>query len=176
MIIGFTERRRTVSEGIVPEGFELAYPVAALRISESDHSMMFRLLEGSSTATVITKEESEDPDLLHNSDALFGKKREDNGPIEVSLHLPLGSKTLLQNLSTFIRDDINPEDNECYSVQIFAVDVPGVRQLFTCNSEADATDYFCVHEICIIDDDGKVYHIIISHLTLSTIIFYFRAI
>ena len=174
MVIGFTERRRTVSEGIVPAG--LTYPVAALRTSERNHPMIFRLLEGSSTATVITEEESEDPDLLHNSDALFGKQREKNGPIKVSLNLTVGRTTLLQNLSTLIRDDINPEDDECYSVQIFAVDVPGVRQLFTCNSEADATDYFCVHEICIIDDDGKVYHIIISHLTLSTIIFYFRAI
>ena len=162
MIIGFTERRRTVSEGIVPEGddeFRLTYDVAALRTSERDHLMTFRLLESSSTATVNTRQELQDVDVLRNNDAVFGEQREENKTIEVSLLLPLGKTTLLQDLPTFIRADIKAEDNECYSVQIFADDVPGVRQLFTCNSEANATNYFCEHEICIIDDDGKVYYI-----------------
>ena len=166
MIIGFTERRRTVSEGIVPEGedeFRLTYPVAALRTSERDHLMAFRLLEGSSTATVNTRQELGDIDVLRNNDAVFGRTREENDPIEVLLRLPLGSTTLPNELLTFIRGDFVPEGVECYTVHVFMVDVPGVRQLFTCNDEADATNYFCEHEICIVDDDGKVYHIIISH-------------
>ena len=170
MIIGFTERRRTVSEGIVPEGedeFTLTYPVAALRISERDHLMKFRLLEGSSTATVNTRQELGDIDVLRNNDAVFGRTREENDPIEVLLRLPLGSTTLPQDLPTFIRGDFALEDDECYTVRVFADNVPGVRQLFTCNSEANATNYFCEHEICIIDDDGKVYHTIISHVTIS---------
>ena len=163
MIIGFTERRRTVSEGIVPEGldeFRLTYPVAALRTSERDHLMIFRLLEGSSTATVNTRRELQNVDVLHNNDAVFGDQREEDDPIEVSRSLPLGSTTLLQDLPTFIRADFAQEDDECYTVRVFAGDVPGVRQLFTCNSEANATNYFCEHEICITDDDGEVYHIL----------------
>ena len=170
MIIGFTERRRTVSEGIVREGddeFRLTYPVAALRTSERDHVMTFRLLEGSSTATVNTRNEIVDIDALRNNDAIFGEEREENNPIEESLTLPLRSTTLPQDLPTFIRGDFNVEDDECYTVRVFADDIPGVRQFFTCNSEANATNYFCEHEICIIDDDGKVYHIIVSHVTLS---------
>ena len=176
MIVGFTKRQRTVSEGIVPEGddeFRLTYDVAALRTSERDHLMTFRVLEGSSTATVNTRQELQDPDVLRNNDAVFGEEKEENDPIEVSRSLPLGSTTLLQDLPTFIRADFDVEDDECYTLRISAVDVPGVRQLFTCNSVADATNYFCEHEICIIDDDGKVYYILFmciyilfhSHLT-----------
>ena len=164
MIIGFTERRRTVSEGIVPEGedeFRLTYPVAALRTSERDHLMTFRLMESSSTATVNTRQELGDIDVLRNNDAVFGQMRAENDPIEVTLSLPMNRTTLPDELPTFIRGDFAPEDDECYTVRVFADDVPGVRQLFTCNAEANATNYFCEHEICIIDDDGKVYHILV---------------
>ena len=157
MIIGFTERQRTVSEGIVPDGedeFQLTYPVAALRTSERDHLMAFRLLEGSSTATVNTRQELGDIDVLRNNDAIFGDQREKFDPIDVYLSLPLGRTTLPNELLTFIRADFAPEGVECYTVRIFVLDVPGVRQPFTCNDEADATNYFCEHEICIIDDDG----------------------
>ena len=164
MIIGFTERRKTVSEGIVSEGideFLLTYNVAALRTSERDHLMTFRLLEDISTATVNTRQELENIDVLRNNDAIFGEQREENDPIEVSLSLPLGRTTLPQDLPTFIRGDFHVENDECYTVRVFADDVPGVRQLFTCNAEADATNYFCEHEICIIDDDGKVYYTLV---------------
>ena len=164
MIIGFTERRRTVSEGIVPSGFDefrLTYDVAALRISERHHLMTFRLLEGISTATVNTRQELGDIDVLRNNDAIFGQMRAENNPIGESRSLPLGSTTLPHELVTFIRGDFALEDDECYTVRVFADNVPAVRQLFTCNSEANATNYFCEHEICIIDDDGKVYHILV---------------
>ena len=165
MIIGFTERQRTVSEGIVPEGedeFRLTYDVAALRTSERDHLMTFRLLEGISTATVNTRQELGDLNILRDNDAIFGEEREENDPIEESRSLPLGSTTLPQDLPTFIRGDIKAEDKECYTVRVLAYDVPGVRQLFTCNDDqANATNYFCEHEICIIDDDGKVCYILV---------------
>ena len=164
MIIGFTERQRTVSEGIVPQGddeFRLTYDVAAMRISERDHLMTFRLLEDISTATVNTRQELQDAYFLLINDAVFGQERVRNDPIEVSLILPLGRTTLLQELPTFIRGDFVPEDDECYTVRVFADNVPGVRQFFSCNSEANATNYFCEHEICIKNDDGKVYHLLV---------------
>ena len=179
MVIGFTERRRTVSEGIVPEGFDefrLTYDVAALRTSEMDYPMRFRLLEGISTATVHTRRELENVNILSNNDAVFGEEREDNDPIEVSVRLLQGSTTLPQELPTYIRADFVPEYEECYTVHIIAEDIPGFKQLFTCNSEANATNYFCEHEICIADDDGKVYHIIIESCYFIKNIFSFRAI
>ena len=97
MIIGFTERRRTVSERIVPEGLDeipLTYPVAALRTSERDHLMAFRLQEGISTATVNTRQELGDID-----DAIFGEVRVGNDPIQVSLSL--ASKHWHRLLSSF---------------------------------------------------------------------------
>ena len=171
MIIGFTERRRTVSEGIVPEGFNefpLTYKLSALRTSERDHVMTFRLLEGSSTATVNTRRELTNQVILRNNDAVFGEVRGVNKPIDVTVTLLLGSTKLPRDLTTFIRGDFNAENEECYTLRILADDVPGVRELFTCNDDqANATNYFCEHEICIIDDDGKDYHIIISHVHLS---------
>ena len=57
-----------------------------------------------------------------------------------------------------IRNDIIPEEIECYTIRIFPVDVPGRCELFTCNEDnAGADSYFCEHTICIEDDDGKCY-------------------
>ena len=57
MIIGFTERRRTVSEGLIPgvDEFPLYIDVAILRMSERQHRMLYRVLS-SGTATVVSFE------------------------------------------------------------------------------------------------------------------------
>ena len=55
MVIGFTQRIRTVSESDAPEGediFTIEIPVATLRIAEKEHPMLFLLQESSSTAIV----------------------------------------------------------------------------------------------------------------------------
>ena len=63
---------------------------------------------------------------------------------------------ILNNRIAFIRDDRRPEDRECFTIRIFIVDVPGRRELFTCNEDDSGADnYFCQTEICIEDDDGK---------------------
>ena len=55
MIIGFTERRRTVSESMAPPGedtFSLPIGVAVFRTAEREHSMYF-ILQVSSTSAIV---------------------------------------------------------------------------------------------------------------------------
>ena len=57
MVIGFTERRHTVSEGLVPgvDEFPLQIDVDTLRVSEREHRMLYRVLS-SGTADVVSFE------------------------------------------------------------------------------------------------------------------------
>ena len=155
MIIGFTERIQTVSEG--QEGafdfFQLQIIVSSLRPSEREHPMLFGIVESRTNATVET--------LLPASivfDATFGFRQDPDDPIEDIRDLPLGERTISSPLLTLISNDLIPEEIECYTIRIFPVDVPGRRELFTCNEDnAGADSYFCEHTICIEDDDGKCY-------------------
>ena len=155
MIIGFTERIQTVSEGHkgAVDLFPLQINVSSLRTSEREHPMLFRLLECCTNATVET--------LVPASnvfDATFGHREHPSDPIEDIRDLPLGERTISSPLLTLIRNDLIPEEIECYTIRIFPVDVPGRRKLFTCNEDnAGADSYFCEHTICIEDDDGKCY-------------------
>ena len=152
MIIGFTERIRTIHEYDAAEGFDLfqlVINVSSVRTSEREHPMLFRLLEASSNATV-------EPLIAESNifDANFGVRANPDDPLEETRDLPPGERTRL--LLTTIRNDLVPEDLECYSIGIFPVDVPGRRELFTCNEDSVMADnYFCEHTICIIDD-GEV--------------------
>ena len=149
MIIGFTQRIRTVSEG--QEGavdlFQLQIIVSSLRSAERVHPIVFRILETSTNATVET--------LTPTSnifDATFGLRVSPNDPIEESTDLFPGERTTY--LLTVIRNDLIPEEIECYTIRIFPFDVVGRRDLFTCNEDnAGADSYFCEHTICI--EDGK---------------------
>ena len=59
-------------------------------------------------------------------------------------------------LITYIRDDRRPEDEDCFTLRVLPVDVPGRCELFTCNEDdSGAINYFCQTEICIEDDDGR---------------------
>ena len=152
MIIGFTERIQIVAEDGVPgvDSFPLQINVASARTAEREHPMEFRLLESSTNATIET--------LIASSfvfDATFGLRANPDDPIKEARDLDPGSRTV-QPLITAIVNDLIPEDTECYTIRIFAVDVPGRRELFTCNEDgAGADNYFCEHTICIEDDDGE---------------------
>ena len=141
MIIGFTTRSQTVSEGDAPPGSDfnvLTIDVATERTSERFHTIVFRHMESASTAIVQSNVIQHDPLF----DALFGN--EDNDPIEERYPLQPGS------------DVIRFEDDECYTIGIFTTDVTGARELFDCNDDADMADnFFCLHTICITDDDGR---------------------
>ena len=69
MVIGFTERRRTVSEGLFPgfDKFQLQIDVATLRVSQREHRMLYRVLS-SGTARVVSFEFRDNLDY----DARFG--------------------------------------------------------------------------------------------------------
>ena len=153
MIIGFTERVRTVPENGI-DGFDiyqLLVHVATLRTSERDHLMIFRYLESSSTAIVEPLDSS-----TANSDVIFGIRGSPNDPIEVHLDLEAG-ESLIQPLFVSIRNDFVPEEEECFTLRIIPADVPGRDELFTCNEDGENADnYYCEHTICIADDDGKL--------------------
>ena len=152
MIIGFTTRSQTVSEGDAQSGSdfnELRIDVATERTSERRHTIIFRHLESASTAVVQSNVIQRDPLF----DALFGN--EDNDPIEERFPLLPGSDVITSR-RTSVRNDFRPEGDECYTIGIFTTDVGGARELFTCNDDADMADnFFCLHTICIINDDGR---------------------
>ena len=152
MVIGFTERRRTVSEGQVPgdDEFPLEIDVATLRVSEREHRMLYRVLS-SGTARVVSFAFRDNLDY----DARFGGIQAD--PIEQPDILRPGSSSITP-LQTAIRNDFVVEDEECYSIQISPIDIPGLRELFMCNYSDGLRTFFCNHTLCIKDDDGKFQH------------------
>ena len=154
MIIGFTSRTVYVPESNAEPGFDvfqLPIEVATVRTAEREHPMIFRVQEASSSAIV-------EPigDVVNQLyDATFGTRNNTGDPIEEFFILEALEDTI-DNRIAFIRDDRRPEDRECFTIRIFIVDVPGRRELFTCNEDDSGADnYFCQTEICIEDDDGK---------------------
>ena len=154
MIIGFTTRTVYVPEDNASPGLDvwlLPIEVATMRTAEREHPMIFRVQGASSSAIVEPIGGVVDP--LY--DAIFGSRDNTDDPIEVFFVLEALEDTI-PSLITFIRDDRRPEDRKCFTIRIFIVDVPGRRELFTCNEDDSGADnYFCQTEICIEDDDGK---------------------
>ena len=153
MIIGFTERMRTISEAEDPtmELFQIRIALATLRTAEREHAMTIRVQESSSTAIVEPLLSQTDPDF----DAIFGNRDNPGQPIREAVVVQAEQSTI-PSLISFIRNDFVPEDDECFTIRIFPDDVPGRRELFMCNEDsAGADNYFCQHTICIIDDDGE---------------------
>ena len=155
MIIGFTQRSQTVSESMALPGsvFPLSIDVATLRTAEREHPMIFRVLDANSLAIV-------EPiigavvDPLY--DARFGS-RDNNGDgnrIEVVFVLKAFDDAV-PSMITLIKNDLRPENEECFTIHIFPVDVSGRRKLFFCHHDSGADNYFCLTEICIEDDDGR---------------------
>ena len=144
MTIGFTSRSQTVSEGDAPPGSDfnrLTIDVATERTSERVHTIVFRHLESRSTAIVQSNFIQHDPLF----DALFGN--DDNHPIEERFTLQPGSDVIPSRV-TSVRNDFRPEEEECYTICIFTT--------VSCNDDDDMADnFFCLHTICITNDDGR---------------------
>ena len=152
MVIGFTQRVRTVSESDVPEGGELLsidINVATQRLAEREHPMVFIVQSG---GTAIVEPMNDIQTLLY--DALFGIRVEPDAPIQEEFDLERLTATI-PSLPALLRDEFRPEDEECFTIRIFPIDVPGRRQLFDCNEDdLMAINFFCETTICILDNDG----------------------
>ena len=154
MIIGFTQRTQTVSESMVQLGdvfLPLPIYVATMRTAEREYPMYFRVQEASSSAIV------EPIGAVVNQlyDATFGTRDNIDYPIEVFFVLEALKDTIFP-LTTFIRNDLRPEYEECFTIQIIPGDIPGNHVLFHCNEDDSGADnYLCEHTICIEDDDGR---------------------
>ena len=153
MVIGFTQRIRTVSENVGFEGqdnFTINISIATLCVSEREQKMIFRLEPGG-TAIVEPFNNNTNPLL----DALFGSRFDPHDPLEESFSLePLEDS--IPPLTVSIIADFRPEAEECFTIRLIPVDVPGRRELFTCNEDGSGEDnYFCETTICIGDFDGR---------------------
>ena len=151
MIIGFSERRSTVSEGNAEEHFRVPIGMATLKTAEREHPMNIRLQVSSSTAIV------EPVGAVVNQlyDATFGSRDNIHDPIEEFFVLDALDDTI-PPLTASIRNDLRLEDEECFTLSVLPVDVSGRRELFICNEDdVGAINYFCQTEICIEDDHGR---------------------
>ena len=154
MVIGFTEERQCIPEDLIPgvDSFLVSIDLATLRVSERVHGMLFRLL-ASGAATVVSFASFFATDF----DARFGGMEGD--PIEELDFLEPGEDTVASRRTQIINDFI-PEDEECFTIRISPIDVPGLKFIFMCDfvdmSTTPPTNYFCDHTICIKDDDGKI--------------------
>lgn len=142
MIIGFTQRKQTVFENPFKNDFiRRLITVSTKRRSEIEHRMLYRVL--SSTATVVPL----DVMRFTNEDARFGT----GDFLEQMVSLPPG-ENLITPLITDIKNDYVPEVVECFSIRIFPIKIPGLRESFRCDS---TLGFFCKHTICIEENDGK---------------------
>ena len=154
MVIGFTHRFQTVSESNAlyrEDFFPVNIPVATLRTAERVHPIVYRLQVSDSTAIVEPTGDLEDPLF----DVVFGTSFGRYDPIDEEFDL----RRLEDNippLSAQIRNNLRPEDEECFTMGIFPIDIPGRRELFSCNEDNEgAVSYFCKTTICIEDNDGR---------------------
>ena len=140
--------------------FSVDIHVAAQKIAEREHPMEFRLQESGRTAVVEPRNDWSNPLL----DAVFGTRDTSDSPIQEYFDLERRESTIPPRQAD-IRDDLRHEDEECFTIHIFHVDVLGrrARELFSCNEDdSGATNYFCKTTICIADDDGRFSCIVIK--------------
>ena len=165
MVIGFTEERQYVSENELPgvSGFVVFIEPNTLRVSEREHRMLFQLF-ASGTATVVSFASFSGTDF----DARFGGIEGD--PIEVRDYLDPG-EDMVRPRRIEIVNDLITEDEECFTIQVSPINIPGLRELFICDfvdmSTSPPCNYYCEHTMCIKDDDGKIIHMHIQHLCSS---------
>ena len=147
MVIGFEIRNQTVSESQAPEGmdrFPIRINITSEIKSELHYEVPLRHVDNIGEATL----EGLQPTTLE-FDALFGA----GDPLEETQILFAGGQRL--QITTFIINDFRSEDRECFSLRVFVTDTPGnLRENFRCNEDGAGDGFFCLHTICIIDDDG----------------------
>ena len=145
MVIGFTEKSKTISESAALIGIN----VAATRSSERLYPITVQHNEQRSTAVVGSLVGDS-----FNSDIRFGVRQSPNDPLIQQADLQPGLTTL-QIITAVIVQDLKIEPEECFTLQIFFTGYSSAREpLVTCNADDSSTNYFCEHTVCIEDDDG----------------------
>ena len=151
IFIGFALRRRTISEADRPfpyvQTFDITVDVRSMVVSERDYGVYFEA-PGSNVGRTARVGAHTTNDVLSH-DALFGFLNATTGKLEDARLLFRGSTVLLSPLTITIINDFNIESQECFTISI-------VRQrVYECFDDDDNSDsFFCLHEICIEDDDG----------------------
>ena len=143
MILGFGERRQTVSEA---DTINIDILITSLRISEIDYLVGIRsVVEGQPIIEPLNNVQNP------MFDGTFGSREENaiNNLVRIE-NLKIDT-TQFPVLQAFIRDDFLPEEEECFDLSIFPVS-PQEMINFVCNVAGDA--FLCIHTICIEDDDG----------------------
>ena len=128
--------------------FKVDIDVHSKRYSEIVHEVQF-IVTSTKGATV----EPSNVPPIPSFDALFGERVEDH-PLEDSRILPIQSLQLGSDFFVTVRNDFEAESMECFTLLILRPDVLLDRNIIVCNSDENATDYFCRHTLCIEDDDG----------------------
>ena len=149
MILGFGERRQTVSEAEAPPGEEFINIdtfITSSRISEVRYTVAVR-------SVIRGQPIIESVDNLQNQlvDGFFGIREEGTVNNLVYFEELQVATTRLPALIVIIIDDLFIEDEECFVLSIFPVSPQEIIN-FMCNTAGD--EFLCIHEICIEDDDG----------------------
>ena len=150
MIIGFAQRRRTVSEADTPFiMFEITVDVRSMIVSEINYEVSFEVPASNMWRTANVADLLSANILDH--DALFGFFNATTGDLEDARLLINGSTFLSFPLTLSIINDFNPEPLQCFTIDIASPDVA-----YECFDDDDnSNSFFCLHEICIEDDDGQ---------------------
>ena len=153
MVIGFTQRIRTVSENSSfqeQNNFTINIDIATLRVSEREQQMIFRLEPG---GTAIVEPFNNDTNPL--LDTLFGSRLGPDDPLEEFVSMEPLEDSIPSPRVTII-GDFRAEAEECFTIRLIPVNVPGRCELFSCNEDGSREDnYFCETTICIEDFNGR---------------------
>ena len=85
-------------------------------------------------------------------DGEFGIREENTINNLLFMEVLIVNTTMLPAIRVIIRDDILPEEEECFDLSIFPVNPDVEIANFVCNTAGN--EFVCVHTICIEDDDG----------------------
>ena len=180
MIIGFAQRRQNISEADRPfpqdQIFQLFIDVRSLRISEININVTFETRRQQGDGRIAEVEELQVMDFLDH-DALFGTLNVANDDLEDNRTLFSGMTVLQNRLNVLIVNDMGAEPVECFELLITSPDVEGDRDIYECFDDIDNSDsFFCLHEICIVDDDGLFISICLDILSKDMYFFPSRTI
>ena len=151
MILGFSERTWTVSEGDTlisgDDQFSIDIIITSMRTSEIAYTVGIRsVIEGQPII--------EPSDNVQNPmfDGFFGTREANTINNLVHSDLLRVNTSILPPLRVTVRDDVMLEEEECFELSIFQVDPEEMTENFVCNLAGD--EFLCEHTFCIADDDG----------------------